>query len=162
MKPSRNSRELNWLFAAALLVALFTGFGNMPLYGRYYIADIPGFQWSGNFIANLKVHLVTGALLATGAVYSLIGFIRRQGKWSDLSALQKWLRISVALVLFSGLLAGLKNFAFLTPGLALNMTLTFFHLGTAVLVAVVGGLTLSTPARKSKAGNRPPHADAPT
>ncbi len=142
MKPSRSSRGLNWLFAAALLVALFTGFGNMPLYGRYYIADIPGFQWSGNFIANLKVHLVTGALLATLAAYSLVGSVRRKYKWSDFSASQKLLRISVVLVLVSGLLAGLKNFAFLTPGLALNMTLTFFHLGTAVLVAVVGIMTL--------------------
>jgi len=142
MKSSPISRGLNWLFAAALFVALFTGFGNMPLYGRYYIADIPGFHWSGNFIANLKVHLVTGALLATLVVYSLIGFARRKGKWSDFSVLQKLLRISIALVLLSGLLVGLKNYAFLTPGLALNMTLTFFHLGAAMLVAVVGLMAL--------------------
>lgn len=142
MKPSKNSRGLYWLFTAAIFVALFTGFGNMPLYGRYYIADIPGFQWSGNFIANLKVHLVTGALLTALAIYSLIGFTRRQFTWADFSALQKLLYISVALVLMSGLLAAVKNFAFLKPGLVLNMTLTFFHMGTAVLVAVVGGLTL--------------------
>ena len=142
MKPSLNSRGLYWLFTAAIFVALFTGFGNMPLYGRYYIADLPGFQWSGNFIANLKVHLFTGALLTALAVYSLIGFTRRQFKWVDFSASQKLLYISVGLVLLSGLLAALKNFAFLKPGLVLNMTLTFFHMGTAVLVAVVGLVTL--------------------
>jgi len=142
MKPSKSSRGLYWLFTVGLFVALFTGFGNMPLYGRYYIADIPGFQWSGNFIANLKVHLVTGALLTAMAVYSLVGFARRQLKWVDFSALQKLLYISVALVLLSGLLALLKNFAFLTPGLVLNMTLTFFHMVMAIVVAIVGGLTL--------------------
>jgi len=61
MKPNVNGRGLKWLFTAAVLLALFTGFGNMPLYGRYYIANIPGFQWSGNFIVNMKVHLVAGA-----------------------------------------------------------------------------------------------------
>jgi len=138
MKPSLNSRGLNWLFTAALLVALFTGFGNMPLYGRYYIADIPGFQWSGNFIANLKVHLATGALLLTLAVYSLVGYVRWQYKWSDSSVLQKLLHISVALVLVSGLLAALKNYAFLKPGLVLNMTINFIHMGAAVVLAAVG------------------------
>jgi len=149
MKPSPNSRGLTWLFAAAVLVALFTGFGNMPLYGRYYIADIPGFQWSGNFIANLKVHLVTGALLLAIAVYSLIGFVRQNDKWREFPLHRKLLYIAVALALASGLLAVLKNFAFLNPGLALNMTITFFHLGAAVLVAVVGGLTLVAQTKKS-------------
>jgi len=149
MKTSLNSRGLYWLFTAALFVALFTGFGNMPLYGRYYIADIPGFQWSGNFIANLKLHLVTGALLTALAIYSLVGFTRRPIKWTDLSALHKLLYISVTLVLLSGLLAVLKNFAFLKPGLILNMTLTIFHMGTAVLVAVVGGLTLLVQTKKN-------------
>jgi len=149
MKPSPNSRGLNWLFTAALLVALFTGFGNMPLYGRYYIADIPGFQWSGNFIANLKVHLVTGALLLAIAAYSLVGLARQNDKWREFPLHRKLLHIAVALALASGLLAVLKNFAFLNPGLALNMTITFFHLGSAVLVAVVGGLTLVAQTKKS-------------
>ena len=72
MKPNVNGRGLKWLFTAAMLLALFTGFSNMPLYGRYYIANIPGFQWSGNFIVNMKVHLGTALLFTAVGVVSLV------------------------------------------------------------------------------------------
>ena len=35
----------------------------MPLWKRYYIADIPGLGWSGNFYANVNVHYISGAVL---------------------------------------------------------------------------------------------------
>ena len=143
MKTGANGTGFKWILAVALFVALFTGFGNMPLYGRYYIADLPGFGWAGNFIVNLKVHLVTGALLLALALYWLAGFIRLNRKWSGLSGIMKLTVACIALSLFSGLLAGLKNFAFLTPGLALNMIINFFHMGMAMLVAMVGVIALS-------------------
>ena len=66
---------LKTLYGLALIVALFTGFGNMPLYGRYYVADLPGFGWSGNFFINVNVHILSGSLLLAIAVYTFMNSI---------------------------------------------------------------------------------------
>ena len=142
MKPNVNGRGLKGLFTAAVLLALFTGFGNMPLYGRYYIANIPGFQWSGNFIVNMKVHLVAGAVVLALAVYYLVGMIILRKDQAPRTVLNRFLGIALALVLLSGLIAGVKNFAAWTPGLALMMTINFFHLGTAMLFTAVGVVSI--------------------
>jgi formate dehydrogenase iron-sulfur subunit len=54
---------LKALYGAAAVTALFTGFGNMPLWGRYYVADAPGLGWSGDFFINVNVHILAGSLL---------------------------------------------------------------------------------------------------
>jgi hypothetical protein len=142
MKPKANGNALKWLFTVAVLLALFTGFGNMPLYGRYYIANIPGFQWSGNFIVNMKVHLVAGAVLLALAVYYLAGTILLRKHQAPRTALDRFVGIALTLVLLSGLIAGVKNFAAWTPGLTLMMAINFFHLGTAMLFVAVGVVSL--------------------
>ena len=149
MSPKADGTGLKWLFAAAASVALFTGFGNMPLYGRYYIADIPGFGWSGDFIVNMKIHFAAGAALLGLAVYYLTGILVQRRGPSPRTTLIRVLEMTTLLVLFSGLLAGLKNFAILKPGLALNMTINFFHMGMAILLAVVGLASLVMRSKKT-------------
>ena len=39
---SGGQRILRWLYVLTLIVMGFTGFGQMPIFKRYYIADIPG------------------------------------------------------------------------------------------------------------------------
>lgn len=44
------------LLLAALALAL-TGMGQMPIFSRYYIADVPGLGWLGNFRITAALHL---------------------------------------------------------------------------------------------------------
>ncbi|KHK03662.1 hypothetical protein [Desulfovibrio sp. TomC] len=50
------------LLLAALGLAL-TGMGQMPIFSRYYIADIPGLHWLGDFEITAALHLVLAAVL---------------------------------------------------------------------------------------------------
>lgn len=50
------------LLAAALGLAL-TGMGQMPIFSRYYIADIPGLGWLGDFQITAALHLALAAIL---------------------------------------------------------------------------------------------------
>ena len=50
------------LLAAALGLAL-TGMGQMPVFPRYYIADIPGLGWLGDFRMTAALHLALAAIL---------------------------------------------------------------------------------------------------
>ena len=68
---TRSSPLMKAVYGLAAAVALFTGFGNMPLWKRYYVADIPGMAWSGNFFINVNVHILVGSLLLAIAVYAV-------------------------------------------------------------------------------------------
>ncbi|HPP06278.1 MAG TPA: cytochrome b/b6 domain-containing protein [Syntrophorhabdaceae bacterium] len=48
----------HWILAISGIILLFTGLGCLPLFKRYYIAEIPGFAWTGNFNTVTTVHYV--------------------------------------------------------------------------------------------------------
>ncbi|MHC1790495.1 hypothetical protein [Solidesulfovibrio sp.] len=50
------------LLGAALGLAL-TGMGQMPIFSRYYIADVPGLGWLGEYRTTAGLHLALGAVL---------------------------------------------------------------------------------------------------
>jgi len=77
------------LLASALGLAL-TGMGQMPIFSRYYIADIPGLGWLGNFRITAALHLGLAAILlvvlsAFAATWIAAGPARptltRPGRW---------------------------------------------------------------------------------
>lgn len=49
----------HWILAISSIILLFTGLGCLPLFKRYYIAEIPGFAWTGDFNTVTAVHYVS-------------------------------------------------------------------------------------------------------
>ena len=123
---------MRWLYMAGIFIAIFTGFGNMPLYKRYYIADIPGMHWSGDFYLNMMVHYIAGALVLMATIYFAITFLTSPRRMK-LSVLGKVRSVFLGLALFSGGLMALKNLPGVRFDLAMQMAGTFFHLGSALL-----------------------------
>ena len=63
-------RFTHWVTAMSIFVLLFTGFGQMPVYKRYYVDQLPGLAWSSNFLATLYLHyLAAMALIFISAYY---------------------------------------------------------------------------------------------
>jgi hypothetical protein len=46
------------LFAVTVFGLGLTGVAQMPIFSRYYIADIPGFGWLGDFVVTHVMHYV--------------------------------------------------------------------------------------------------------
>jgi hypothetical protein len=42
---SGDKRVLRWVYILTLFAMALTGFGQMPIFKRYYISDIPGMGW---------------------------------------------------------------------------------------------------------------------
>ncbi|MFZ5564950.1 MAG: hypothetical protein ACOZBW_12945 [Thermodesulfobacteriota bacterium] len=124
---------LLWIYRIAAGVVIFTGFGNMPLYGRYYVSDVPGLAWSGNFLSNVLVHYVAGAVLTGLAVYAVIVYtgLRAGGVRLTTSGLLRV--IFLLLALLSGGVMAAKNLPAVTVGFPLMPVLNFFHLFTAMV-----------------------------
>jgi len=62
----------HWLVALSGLVLLFTGFGQMPIYKRYMLDQVPGFGWTSDFILNFKLHMIAAAIFTFAAVFHLV------------------------------------------------------------------------------------------
>src|SRR4030042_399662 len=61
----------HWLLALSGLLLIFSGFGELPMYKRYMVTQIPGLGWAGDFFVNLKIHYLAGIgliLVLTGMV----------------------------------------------------------------------------------------------
>lgn len=132
MAKDRFDSYVKAAYLAALAVALFTGIGNMPMWGRYFVADIPGFGWSGNFFINLYIHYLSGALLLAISTYYIILYSGRPNRRMDLSLSGAIRATLLGLALVSGVLSALKNLPLPDLPLAGLMALIFVHLGTAM------------------------------
>jgi formate dehydrogenase gamma subunit len=63
---------VHWTVAVSTFVLIFSGLGQMPLYGRYMVDRIPGLSWVSDFSATLVMHYWAAALLIGAVVYHLV------------------------------------------------------------------------------------------
>ena len=52
----------HWMVALSGLVLLFSGFGQLPVYKRYMLSEVPGFAWASDFILQFKIHMAAAAV----------------------------------------------------------------------------------------------------
>jgi len=71
----------HWLLAISGLLLIFSGFGELPMYKRYMVTQIPGFDWAGDFFINLKIHYLAGVVFVSIIVFHALyhGWLGHQG-----------------------------------------------------------------------------------
>ncbi len=72
----------HWTIALSGILLLFTGIGELPLYKRYYfILDIPGLAWAGNYFIHLKLHYLFATFFTAAVVFHLLyhGLLKDRG-----------------------------------------------------------------------------------
>jgi len=71
----------HWLLALSGLLLIFSGFGELPMYKRYMVTQIPGLSWAGDFFVQLKLHYLAGIVFVSIMVFHAIyhGWLGHQG-----------------------------------------------------------------------------------
>jgi cytochrome b subunit of formate dehydrogenase len=71
----------HWVLALSGLALLLSGMFELPMAARYKITMIPGFGWSGDFIAALSVHYVASVVFIAAALFHLVyhGLLQDRG-----------------------------------------------------------------------------------
>jgi copper ion binding protein len=71
----------HWLLAISGLLLIFSGFGELPMYKRYMVTQIPGLGWAGDFFINLKIHYLAGIVFVSIVVFHALyhGWLGHQG-----------------------------------------------------------------------------------
>jgi hypothetical protein len=123
------SLPARWFYLIAVLFLTLTGFGQMPIFKRYYIADIPGLGWLAEFFVTHYIHYIAAIVFLSFAVYVFIDYLLLKRKSRRMTAAGYVRGALLAGILASGLFLVIRNAAGanLSPGFIIFLDLT--HLG---------------------------------
>ena len=133
----RDNRSMRYLYVITVFFMALTGFGQMPIYKRYYLSDIPGFGWLANFWTTRYVHYIGAALLLGIVAYMVVQYValdRRQYKISFSGYLRGTLLLGIVL---TGILFVIKNFPVIVFSPEFIIALDLSHLGLVMAFLMV-------------------------
>jgi hypothetical protein len=95
MQKNLSQRWITLGFGVTLFISALTGFAQMPIFKRYYIADLPGLGWLAQFYTTYWLHYVSAIALIAVSAYLATDYLLQQRKppglpSSGLSAAQCW------------------------------------------------------------------------
>ncbi len=126
-------------FYLTLLVFMgLSGFGQMPIFKRYYIADLPGLGWLDQFYVTHFIHYL-GAILLLGlaAHYAFLYLVDRRGELKI--TFYGWLQGGLwAGIVVTGALRVVKNYAGVTMSSGLIVFLDVLHLALVMAMMTIG------------------------
>lgn len=130
--------QMRAFYMTLLLFMALSGFGQMPIFKRYYVADLPGLGWLAQFYVTHYMHYVgAAALLAIGAYY-LTRYVvaeRSRRRISPYGVIQGVIMLTIVM---TGALRVIKNYEgyYLSSGLI--VFLDILHLSAVMLFLLVG------------------------
>ncbi len=138
----RRNQPIGYLYVFTIVMLTLTGFGQMPIFKRYYVADIPGLGWLAQFYVTHYLHYL-GAILFLGlAGYVLARYLAFEKKDLTLTVFGTIKVILLLLLTATGILLVLRNFSgmILPPGLIILLDVT--HLFLVMLLLGVTGVSI--------------------
>ncbi|WP_319761981.1 iron-sulfur cluster-binding protein [Maridesulfovibrio sp.] len=124
------------LFKLNIFIMALTGAAQMPIFKRYYIADIPGLSWLADFYLTNKLHYIFGAVLIFMALYLLTFFLLSGNHRFKLTSSGMLRAALYVVVIGTGGLRVVKNLHSVTFDPMTVMFIDWTHLGFAILLGV--------------------------
>ena len=128
------------LYVILLFTMGLTGFGQMPIFKRYYIADIPGLGWLADFYATHTIHYI-GAILFFGffayAAVVYFGLMRKRFQLTGAA----YVRLAIlAAIAVTGIFRVLKNLPDVVFSPLFTMVIDISHLAFMMFLVIAGVL----------------------
>ncbi|MCG6880023.1 MAG: FeS-binding protein [Deltaproteobacteria bacterium] len=103
------NRAVKRVFIPTVAVMAFTGFGQMPIFKRYYISDIPGMAWSADFYVTHFLHYIGAAVLLALFAYFIMDYVLSGRKRFQLTPSAYLRIIFLAGIVATGIFRVFKN-----------------------------------------------------
>jgi hypothetical protein len=140
MKTTGTIRK--FIYGITFFFLVLTGFGQMPVYKRYYISDIPGLDWISHFYITHMMHYIASFILISLAIYVLISFVLKGA--GTITATGYIKVFTLAGLIASGVLLVIRNLPGVFLGHNLIIALDLIHLGLCMMLIAVSIYTLIT------------------
>jgi len=69
---------VHWTVALSTFLLIVSGFGQMPMYKRYKIADLPGLGWTADYSITILIHYLAAAVLILAVTYHVVYHVMRK------------------------------------------------------------------------------------
>ena len=136
------SPTVRWLYLITTFSLVLTGFGQMPIFKRYYIADIPGFGWLAEFFVTHYIHYLGAIALLALAAFIVADYIILARK-SRRMTVSGYIRLALLSgILVSGGLLAIRNLAGTQFSPEFIIFLDVTHLGLVVVLLFVSLICL--------------------
>jgi hypothetical protein len=126
---AESSLPIRWFYLITVFFLTLTGFGQMPIFKRYYIADIPGLGWLAEFFVTHYIHYLGAVLFLGFTAYIIIDFLVLKRNSRQMTATGLVRSALLAGILISGILLVIRNLSGsnFSPGFIVFLDLC--HLG---------------------------------
>lgn len=131
------SLPVRWTYLTTTFFLVLTGFGQMPIFKRYYIADIPGLGWLAEFFVTHYIHYLGAIVFLALAAYMITDHLIMKRNSRRMTA-SGYVRIAVLTgILVSGALLVIRNLTGtnLAPGFIIFLDIS--HLGLVMVFLFV-------------------------
>lgn len=126
-----------WTVFGLVFLLAVTGMGQMPIFKRYYIADLPGLGWLADFHATHVLHyLAATGFLAFAAYYATRYFMDWRRDYA-LTLLGTGRVLMLTLLAATGFLRVLKNINGVHYDPTMTMLIDWTHLGFAMVLGLL-------------------------
>ncbi len=126
------NKPMRLVFRLLVVALLFTGFAQMPIFARYYLASVPGFAWTADYYLNHVLHYGLAIVLLAVLGWRAVLAWRRSWTVGGVLLAACWAGVAA-----TGLVRVMKNQpdAFFAPDLV--MWVDWSHLGLVMLLGLV-------------------------
>ena len=131
------SLPVRWIYLTTTFFLVLTGFGQMPIFKRYYIADIPGLGWLAEFFVTHYIHYLGAIVFLALASYMITDHLILKRNLRRMTA-SGFVRITALTgIIVSGALLVIRNLTGtnLTPGFIIFLDIS--HLGLVMIFLFV-------------------------
>ncbi len=123
---------IRYFYVVTVLILTLTGFGQMPIFKRYYIADLPGLGWLAEFFVTHYIHYLGAILFLALAFYLVVDYAILKRKSRKLTKLG-WIRcLLLTVILVSGLFLVIRNLSGSNISATFIILLDLSHLGSVM------------------------------
>jgi hypothetical protein len=127
-----------WFYLISVFLLTLSGFGQMPIFKRYYIADIPGLGWLAEFFITHYIHYLAAILFLAFTAYMIIDYLLSKRNSRQVTATGYVRSALLAGILASGIFLVIRNLAGSNLSSEFIIFLNLCHLGLVMAFLFVG------------------------
>ena len=135
MKTTGKTRQ--YIYGITLFFITLSGFAQMPIFKRYYIADIPGLGWLAQFYVTHIMHYIAAIVLIALVTYILIDFIFNRSRLIKITGIGYFGILVLAGLIVTGILMVVKNLSNIYFGHITVIVLDLTHLSLCMMLLFV-------------------------
>ena len=133
---------VRYFYLTTVFFLTLTGFGQMPIFKRYYIADIPGLGWLAEFFVTHYIHYLGAILFLALVSYMVVDYVVMKPRSRKLTT-TGWIRcILLTAILFSGVFLVIRNLSGSNLSATFIILLDLSHLGGVMAFLLISAYCL--------------------